>query len=160
MIAADSRSLRGEKAALEIFGWERALIRMDNSPDAKQRQINVPLMSILLQSGKIKDDKKGKGQDHRKYIRFNCDVATEYDTVDGSYKSTIRDISFGGAYIETDQSVNIGSEILLNIGSHQLQKYCTINGKIVRRDAKGFGVKFENLSLQQQSIILSLTQQN
>jgi hypothetical protein len=68
----------------------------------------------------------------------------------------MRDISEGGAYIETEQSVKVGQRLVMSLSSPVLERSCSINGTVVRRDPSGIGVRFDDLSLQQKQVIRSL----
>jgi Tfp pilus assembly protein PilZ len=68
----------------------------------------------------------------------------------------MRDLSEGGAYLETDQPVEVGQRIVLSLYSPMLEHSCEIVGKAVRRDKKGIGVRFEELALKQKQVTRSL----
>jgi Tfp pilus assembly protein PilZ len=70
----------------------------------------------------------------------------------------MRDISEGGAYIETEQPIKVGQRLTMSLASPVLERTCAINGTVVRRDPKGIGVRFDNMTLQQKQVIRSLTE--
>jgi len=155
LIAANLGELRGKKAAIEILGWSKILIDVDFEPFEKEREINIPLMSLLLESHKAEDERQVKKAEMRQYPRYDCHIKVEFDISDWSYEGIITDISLGGVYIETHHPVTVGSEIILALTSLDDWRHCTIKGTVVRRDAKGVGLVFQSLSLYQQQVVQS-----
>ena len=52
--------------------------------------------------------------------------------------------------------VKVGQRLVMSLSSPALDQTCAIKGIVVRRDPKGIGVHFEELSLQQKQVIRSL----
>ena len=143
LIAAKFGQLSGESAALEILAWENVLIDIDYSIKKVQPEIDKPLMALLFESGRLADEKQSGRQNLRQHDRFDCLVAVDYDISDWTYQCFMRDISLGGAYIETEQPIKVGQEIILTLTSPEFEHRCAIVGQVVRRDKKGIGVEFE-----------------
>jgi DNA-binding response OmpR family regulator len=156
LIAAETEDLRKEEAAYRIIAWEQTEIEIDYISRKKDREINESMMNILMESQKIKDETESQGRDLRMFPRFNCMVAVDYDINDWSYQNFVRNISLGGAYIETQDPISVGEIIQMNFSSANLRNHLTVNGKVVRRDANGFGVQFEDLDLKQIEMVKSL----
>ncbi|MFZ5571937.1 MAG: PilZ domain-containing protein [Thermodesulfobacteriota bacterium] len=90
----------------------------------------------------------------RLHPRKSCFISVDYDTNDYSTRKDIRNVSVGGAYIETGESFSAGQEIVLWFTDPRNENIVVkVPGKIVRRDPGGIGVKFENLSPQQKELI-------
>jgi len=155
LIAAKLGDLTGKKAAIDILGWPMILIDIDYAPFEKKREINIPLMSLLLESHKAEDDRQVKNEEQRRSPRYDCHVKVDFDISDWSYDGVITNISLCGVYIETHHPVTVGSEIMLALTSLDDWRHCTIKGKVVRRDAKGIGVALQELSLYQQQVVQS-----
>jgi CheY-like chemotaxis protein len=156
--AAKMGLLTGKSAALHILTWENVLIDIDYAPHDAQREIAAPLMNLLLESGRIVDEKQSQRPNQRKHSRYDCLVGVDYDISDWTYQCYMRDISEGGAYIETEQPVKVGQRLTMSLASPVLERACAINGTVVRRDPKGIGVRFDNMTLQQKQVIRSLTE--
>jgi hypothetical protein len=95
----------------------------------------------------------------RSHARRRCQIDVDYDTRDGSFRNTIKDISIGGAFIETQEAFVIGQEIDLYLTSPINRVSCMVTATVVRRDKNGIGIKFENLTRRQQGIIMSIVEQ-
>lgn len=149
LFAAETGDLRGLEAAYNIIGWDQAAIEIDYIPSKREREIHDSLMTILMESQKRKDESESQGSDLRRFPRFSCMVAVDYDINDWSCQNFVRNISLGGAYIETQDPIALGEIIQMNFSSANLRNHLSVSGKVVRRDANGFGVQFESLSLQQ-----------
>ncbi len=155
LIAAKLGGLRGKKAAIEILGWPKILIDIDFTPFEKEREFNIPLMSLLLESHKAEDERQVKDAEQRRYPRYDCHIKVDFDISDWSYEGVIKNISLSGVYIETHHPVTVSSEIMLALTSLDDWRHCTIKGTVARRDAKGIGVDFQGLSLYQQQVVQS-----
>ncbi len=90
----------------------------------------------------------------RKYPRKACIISVDFDTLDYSNKKIIRNLSVDGAYIEAEESFIVGQEIILWFSiSNDENLSIKIPAKVVRRDPKGIGVKFQKISKQEQKIL-------
>lgn len=61
----------------------------------------------------------------------------------GPVPFAIRNISLGGAFIETDRTLAMGQTISLEIAFEDSSEMVVIPGKVVRANAFGFGIQFE-----------------
>ena len=156
--AAKMGLLTGKPALLHILTWENVLIDIDYAPREAPREITTSLMNMLLESGRMVDEKQSQRPNQRKHSRYDCLVGVNYDISDWTYQCYMRDISEGGAYIETEQPIKVGQRLTISLTSPVLERTCAINGTVVRRDPKGIGVRFENLTLQQKQVIRCLTE--
>jgi len=82
-------------------------------------------------------------------------VAIDYDIRDWTYQCFLRDISLGGAYIETEQTIEVGQPIVLTLNSSE-NRQSTIDAVVVRKDEKGIGVQFKALDAKQKEVIQKL----
>lgn len=156
-VAAKMGLLVGKPAALHILTWENVLIDINYALGEITREISTPLMNLLLEGGRIVDEKQNQRPNLRKHNRYDCLVGVDYDISDWTYQCYMRDVSEGGAYIETEQPIKVGQRLTMSLSSPVLEHTCAINGTVVRRDPKGIGVRFEDLTLQQKQVIRSLT---
>jgi CheY-like chemotaxis protein/Tfp pilus assembly protein PilZ len=153
LVGAAVGQLGGKKAALEILSWENVQIDIDYTPWQQAREIEDPLISLFLESRRISDEKVSKRPNQRVHDRFDCLVAVDYDTNDWTYQSLLRDISLGGAYVETAKPMTVGQRIILTLSTHRPEGNCTVKGVVVRTDARGVGIQFDDLSLKQRQVI-------
>lgn len=150
---AEKEGLTGKEAALDIFTMEDSLISVDYGDLSREKTIDHNLMSLLLEAGRIQDEKRKPSKEKRRYKRFKCSVTTEFDAKYRRHKGVIRDISLGGIFIENIQPLPVGQEICLTLFSQSLQRAIRIAGIIVRSNPKGMGVQFSTLSMNQKRII-------
>jgi CheY-like chemotaxis protein len=153
LVGAALGKLAGREAALQVLAWENVQIDIDYTPWDQPREIEGPLMSLFLESRRITDEKVSKRPNQRVHDRFDCLVAVDYDTNDWTYQSLLRDISLGGAYVETTKPMTEGQRIILTLSTHTRESACTVNGIVVRKDARGVGIQFDELTLQQRQVI-------
>ena len=154
--AAKMGLLTGNSAALHILTWENVLIDIDYAHTQAPREITTSLMNLLLESGRMVDEKQSQRPNLRKHGRYDCLVGVDYDVSDWTYQCYMRDISEGGAYIETEQPIKVGQRLTMSLSSPVLERTYAISGTVVRRDPKGIGVRFKDLTLQQRQVIRSL----
>jgi len=57
LIAAQVGSVKGNKAALEILSWDDAAIEIEKVDLKRKKEITMPLMNILMEGLRIKDEK-------------------------------------------------------------------------------------------------------
>jgi hypothetical protein len=60
MIDAETPDLEGEEAAYEIVSWEDAKIKIVNTLRKEEKKISQPLMNILMEGAKLKDENEEK----------------------------------------------------------------------------------------------------
>lgn len=63
-----------------------------------------------------------------------------------SFKGRIRDISRGGAFIETNSIFPIGKKLVLTISGKTARKSVRLTGWVVRKIKEGFGIAFDRRS--------------
>ena len=56
LIAAETGQQDGLEAAYNIIGWEKSVIEMEDVCRKKEKEIHMPLMHILMESARIKDE--------------------------------------------------------------------------------------------------------
>jgi DNA-binding NtrC family response regulator len=56
LIAAETEGLRGEQAALTIISWSNSIIEIADKCQKNKREIEKPLMQILMESARLKDE--------------------------------------------------------------------------------------------------------
>lgn len=155
-VAARVKKLTGKPAALKILNWQNVGIDIDYKPKELETEIETPLMTLLLESGRFMDETLSQRNNLRRHIRYDCLVGVEYRIGDARYQCYMRDLSEGGAYIETEQPVGMGQELVLTLYSPMLERSCDIGGKVVRKDAGGIGVHFQPVIPEQKQVIHSL----
>ena len=156
LVAARVKKLSGRPAALEILNWQNVRIDIDYKPRELETEINMPLMTLLLESGRVMDETLSQRDNLRQHTRYDCLVGVEYRIGDARYQCYMRDLSEGGAYIETEQPVEMGQELVLTLYSPMLERSCDIGGKVVRKDTGGIGVRFQPIIPEQKQVINSL----
>ncbi|MFH1628691.1 MAG: PilZ domain-containing protein [Pseudomonadota bacterium] len=79
--------------------------------------------------------------DQREYTRKRLG-ATNNSVEDSARRYTVRDLSVGGVFIETDMPLAVGREISLLFTFPHFGDPIKISGEVVRTAAEGVGVKF------------------
>ena len=155
-VGARTGLLSGKPAAIHILTWSNVWIDIDYAPREVSQEIATPLMNLLLESGRIVDEKQSQRPNLRKHPRYDCLAGVDYRIGDFTYQCQMRDISEGGAYIETEHPIQMGQRLTLSLSSPALEILCTIDAKVVRRDARGVALEFDALTLDQRQAIRSL----
>ena len=91
---------------------------------------------------------KGKREHERKPFRATVD----YSNDSGSHRDFVKDISDGGAFIETRTPYSVGEKISMTFLLPEHEKRLKIQAEIVRIDAQGIGVKFKASQVQKEII--------
>ena len=153
LIDAEIDALVGKEAAFEILGMENPLIVVDYQLEERESRIEVPLMSLLLESGRMKDETPEKKNEKRRYKRFNCSLKVSFAYDEWTHQGEIRNISLSGAYLSTKGPFSVGRPITISFFSQSLDKGCQIGGVIVRRDEEGLGIEFSAATINQMAIL-------
>ena len=97
--------------------------------------------------------------DNRKTTRKDCLINVNMRVQGPRYNSYILDINQHGAFIETNETFTLGQEIVLNFALPHYQKPFKLRGKISWGSPRGFGVKFDQVPVQQGEILKSFVEQ-
>jgi len=95
-----------------------------------------------------------KGQ--RKHLRKRFFMVIDFNTKLGRHEDFIKNISAGGAFIETWFGFSIGDEIALNFPLPHCRENINVTGKVVRTTQEGIGIRFKTLTRRQERMIKSL----
>jgi len=153
LMHAEIEDLTAKEAAFAILGMENVLLFIDYDVPLKKRTINSPLMKILLESGRLKDEIPPAPKESRSYKRFNCSLPVEFQYGDWSHDGLITNISLSGVFLETKGPFSVGKEVQVALFSPTLDKGCNMSGVIIRREAKGMGVEFLPASITKMAIL-------
>jgi hypothetical protein len=82
-------------------------------------------------------------QNHREYPRKDCHADVIYSDNNRLAQGMIVNISAGGLYLQPDSPFVVGQEVTLSFEHPFAENQVKVNGKIVRSDQKGIGVKFD-----------------
>lgn len=91
----------------------------------------------------------------REYPRLACYLMVDFASDGKAYRSTIRDISASGVFIETIDAFQQGQDISLCFTlteDHEMLPF-KIDGKVTRIYHDGIGVQYENVTDYQRDII-------
>lgn len=153
LIDAELEDLNGKEAAFAILAMENPLIILDYHFQEREIRIDVPLMSLLLESGRIKDEAPEKKDEKRRYRRFRCSLPVSFIYDEWTHQGQISNISLSGVYLETKGPFSVGRAISISFFSQSLDKGCQIEGEIVRRDSNGLGIEFGTATINQMAIL-------
>lgn len=159
-IAAEFGKLNGRQAAVQILTWKNVTIDIDYKTPDCLCEITKPLMSLIMESGRLIDEEQRLRPELRQHERFDCHVAVDYDLSEWTYRCCLMDISIGGAYILTEQPIEAGQKIIISLPSTNNQRSDSFNGLVIRRDGKGIGVRFDKLNLKQKAMIETMQGQD
>ncbi len=155
--AAATDDLQGDAAVVDMLTWENVTIDIDYASQVLPRDVNDSLVSLIMESGRRIDDNQIQNKNQREHQRCGCLAAVDYDISDWTYQCFLRDISEGGAYVETTRPLKPGQAIMLTLSSPTRNHNCTISVEVVRRDDEGIGVRFVALNKEQKQVIHDLS---
>ncbi len=84
-------------------------------------------------------------RDQRCHLRIPCSIITEYRARDQIHKDTIKNISLGGAYIDSRHRFPLNLEINQSFFFPNFEIPIQTKSKIIWTDQNGFGVQFEKI---------------
>ena len=87
--------------------------------------------------------RQSSGQDRRVHPRKTCFFAeVDYAACDEVYTDSIRNISSGGVYIETDKDLPVGEDVTMLFSDLSRIDLIRVSGGIIRTMPSGIVVKF------------------
>ncbi|MDY6951315.1 MAG: PilZ domain-containing protein [Thermodesulfobacteriota bacterium] len=95
-------------------------------------------------------------RNRRQHPRKPCSIPVTCATEDRVIQDFVKNISAGGAFIETTVAFSPGEHITLMFSSAEQEEPIKISGRIVWRVPEGIGVKFTTESTELEAVILSL----
>jgi len=95
-------------------------------------------------------------RNRRQHPRKPCSIPVTCATEDRVIQDFVKNISAGGAFIETAVAFSPGEHITLMFSSTEQEEPIKISGRIVWRVPEGIGVKFTTASSDLEAVILSL----
>ncbi|CAB1057338.1 hypothetical protein D1BOALGB6SA_2077 [Olavius sp. associated proteobacterium Delta 1] len=128
---------------------EQQILLLEQMGESPQVELPVQTLNIEESDASMREN-----------VRKPCLVNANYSVQDRKIKSYILDISIGGVFIESDAKFTIGKELLLKFTLPNHPQPLAFRGKIAWNGAKGFGLKFENVSVLQGDILKSFIAQN
>lgn len=82
-------------------------------------------------------------RDQRRHPRIRCSIITEYRALNHVHKGTIKNISLGGAYIESSHQFPLNLEINQSFFYPNFEIPIYFKSQIIWSDTNGFGVHFK-----------------
>jgi c-di-GMP-binding flagellar brake protein YcgR len=114
--------------------------------DTYKRLIGIiSAMSKAKQKALLDELIQREASDKRKHTRQSYPADVNYAVNSEEYQGIIKDISAGGALVETlelKEAVATGDPVLLTIPSMKRRRYFKIKGEVVRLSDTGFAVEF------------------
>jgi hypothetical protein len=92
---------------------------------------------ILLQDLEAKHS-----QGRRRFARKPYFMPVDFATPDRAFSGYIQNISSGGIFIETRETLPVGQQVTLSFMRPKSRDYVKVGGEVVRKIPDGFGVKF------------------
>ena len=148
------RQLMGDKVQNHLYKLivemtaEQQIILFEQINQSPQMELPVKTVSLEETEASMREN-----------ARKPCLIKANYRIQDRNYKSYILDISIGGVFIEADTRFPAGRELLLKFSLPNRPQPVTFAGKIVWNTAKGFGVKFDKISVLQSDLLKFFVEQ-
>ena len=89
----------------------------------------------------------------RENVRKPCLINANYMIQDRNFKNSILDISIGGVFIETNEKLPVGQNIVLKFSLPNYSKQFMFNGQIAWSGPRGFCVQFDDVTPLQGDIL-------
>lgn len=100
------------------------------------------------------NDNGSHQSERRKFPRKPCLISVECGIQDSVFSSQIRNISYNGVYIETQEPFDVGQVITLRVlAPYKLKNVKQLSGKIVRTEPNGIAVSFIKEDDEQEAMI-------
>lgn len=104
--------------------------------DQINRMCGKTQLSLFMRPTGWKDEEK------RVHPRVSCSIPVDYTTQDQAYRGLIRNISVGGAFIES-RELHLGPEITVVFSLHDDEASFKLRTEVAWIDKQGLGLKFK-----------------
>ena len=81
-------------------------------------------------------------QGRRRFTRKPYFMPVDFATPERAFSGFIQNISSGGVFIETRETLSVGQQVTLSFMRPKSRNYVKVGGEVVRKIPDGFGVKF------------------
>ena len=125
------------------------MIEMPEAPgDPQQNSVTTKLIKIIEklsipQQEHLLETVQTWIEDNREFPRKDCVADVVYSDNTRLAQGMIVNISAGGLYLQPDSPFAVGQLVTLSFEHPTEKQQMKVNGKVVRSDEKGIGVKFE-----------------
>ena len=125
-----------------------------NIPEIKYQKYNIVLAKLFnliidldeeQQRLLLKEVEEKLLKEKRGYVRKPCRVPVRYINHDRIFSGFIINFSHDGCFIETDESLFVEEEILMDIGFDSYNKSIRINGIVAHVNRVGIGIKYKEI---------------
>lgn len=157
LVTARTGILAGTDAAIEILRWTNTSIEIDYGTQTVEPQISSSLISLIMDSSRIDDEENhNRTANKRNHDRHDTKATLDYEIGGENRQCVLRDVSLGGAYLDTDHPIEEGDQITVTLSSPTLKARCTVDALVVRKGPHGIGVQFQLANLGQRKVIQSM----
>ena len=94
----------------------------------------------------------------RKHDRKSYFSVVDYNATESAYTDFIENISAGGVFIGTSESLSVGQEISMAFPLPISQEHVRMDGEVVRANAEGIGVRFKAVDHEREGLIRRLVE--
>ena len=136
------RQLVGDNVSRHLFKLivemteEQQIILFEQISQSPQMELPIKTVSLEETEASMREN-----------TRKPCLIKANYRIQERNYKSYILDISIGGVFIEANTRFPVGRELLLKFSLPHRPQPIMFAGIIVWSTARGFGVKFDKVSV-------------
>ena len=150
ILPRDEISITVKKLNDEEITFDVCIIWKKDLPDSAYRYgygaKSISPNKFMVQACDLDNKQIAESEDKREYQRTIFNKQIRLKNSNKIYKGQIRDISRGGAFIETDSIFSIGKKIVLTLSGKLDKKSVRLTGWIVRKGYDGFGISFNRRS--------------
>jgi len=153
LVGAETGSLAGEQAVYEMISWDGAVIEIRFFNGRKDDKINKPLISLIMEGLRLKDEKEERERQqrsqlkphhnlkqistagHRLALEIGLRLKMEFDSIESNFDSALVGLVPDKCIIATTPSHFIITQSELEINSVALVKF-TYMGKLCMFESK------------------------
>ena len=94
-------------------------------------------------------------EERREHARLVLSLAARWIDNDDHHPAHISNLSSGGCFIESQYPAPVGERIRVEI-ELPVKRWMNLSGEVVRQVPDGFGIRFNSLSIPEQSTLAQL----
>ncbi len=106
-------------------------------------QIEEPLPS--LEQWEHESTEESYSFDNREHPRKDVPVYGIFETINEQFRASTKNISVGGVLIDPETDLSLNDFVFMTFVNRKLNVPVRTNGKVVRVDSNGVGIKFNKI---------------
>ena len=92
-----------------------------------------------------RDEQESQFFEKRKHLRKNISIFGIFETVNGQFRASTKNVSMGGVLIDSETHLSLFEESNMIFIDSKFNDHVRAKGKVIRIDSDGVGIQFDKV---------------